>query len=102
MFLIGLTITGSFSIVQTLIVDLNPQAPATAIASVNLVRCLLGAGVMAFIQIMLDAMGQGWCFTFWSVLAFAMTPILLVIQKYGPGWREERRLKMLDNEKTVS
>ena len=95
-FLVGLTITGSFGIVQTLIVDLNPQAPATAVAAVNLVRCLLGAAVMAFIERMLEAMGRGWCFTFWAFLCAVLAPSLFVVEKYGPGWRENRRQRMME------
>jgi len=92
-FLIGLTVTGSFGIVQTLIVDLNPQAPATAVAAVNLVRCLCGAAVMAFIERMLESMGRGWCFTFWALLCAALAPSLAIVEKHGPSWREERRLR---------
>jgi len=94
-FLIGLTVTGSFSIVQTLIVDLNPEAPATAVAAVNLVRCLCGAAVMAFIEQMLNSMGRGWCYTFWALLCAALAPSLAIVERLGPRWREERRLRTL-------
>ncbi|KAK3292070.1 major facilitator superfamily domain-containing protein [Chaetomium fimeti] len=38
LFVVGLCITGSFGILNTLLVDLYPEAPATAIAANNLVR----------------------------------------------------------------
>ncbi|KZL79921.1 major facilitator superfamily transporter [Colletotrichum incanum] len=58
---IGLTITGSFSIMNTLIVDLFPDAPATATAANNLVRCALGAVGTAVIEYMIAGMGRGCC-----------------------------------------
>ncbi|EFW99259.1 major facilitator superfamily transporter [Grosmannia clavigera kw1407] len=94
LFLIGLGITGSFGILNTLVVDLYPQAPATAVAGVNLVRCLCGAGVMAFIETMLVRLGRGWTFTLWALLCLAMSPILWLIYRRGPQWRKERRLRL--------
>ncbi|KAK4097399.1 MFS general substrate transporter, partial [Parathielavia hyrcaniae] len=43
LFVVGLCVTGSFGILNTLLVDLYPEAPATAVAANNLVRCLFGA-----------------------------------------------------------
>ncbi|KAK3339022.1 LOW QUALITY PROTEIN: major facilitator superfamily domain-containing protein [Neurospora tetraspora] len=74
LFVVGLCVTGSFSLVNTLVVDLYPEAPATAVAATNLVRCLCGAGATAFIDAMLQMMGVGWTFTFW--------PLVVVV---GPG-----------------
>jgi multidrug resistance protein len=105
-FTIGFTVTGAFGIIQTLIIDLNPQATATAVASVNLTRCLIGAAVMAFIDPMLTALGRGWCFTSWALLCAATSPVLAAVQRHGPRWREDRRLKELEDnisaEETVS
>ncbi|KAK4644097.1 hypothetical protein QC761_301760 [Podospora bellae-mahoneyi] len=97
-FLIGLCVTGSFSILNTLLVDLYPEAPATAVAAMNLVRCLFGAGGTAVIEYMLRAMGRGWTFTFWGLVLVLFSPILWVLTKWGPGWREERRVRKLKEE----
>ncbi len=99
LFFVGLTIVGAFSIVMTLIMDLYPQAPATAIAAVNLVRCLLGAAVMAFIEAMLQRLGRGWNFTFWALLIVLSSPALLVVLRRGPAWREARRLRLAEASK---
>ncbi|TQN68733.1 Itaconate transport protein [Colletotrichum shisoi] len=51
--IIGLTITGSFSIMNTVIVDLFPDAPATATAANNLVRThdrWHGEGVVVYVS----------------------------------------------------
>lgn len=95
LFLIGLCVTGSFSILSTLIVDLYPDKPATAIAANNLFRCLFGAGGTALVETMLRAMGRGWCYTFLALVVVLFSPILFVSIKWGPKWREERRARKL-------
>jgi multidrug resistance protein len=47
-FFIGLFMTSAFQILNALVVDLYPHAPATATGANNLVRCLLGAIVSRF------------------------------------------------------
>jgi MFS family permease len=96
-FLMGLCLTGTFNCMNVMLVDYYPLSPATATAANNLVRCMMGAGGTAIINIMLDAMGRGWCFTFVAGVVAALSPILWILRKWGPKWREERRL--LDAEK---
>lgn len=92
-FLIGLCITGSFGILNTLIVDLSPEAPATAVAANNFVRCEMGAAATAVIELMIKAMGTGWCFTFFALLPLVFVPILWMETKYGICWRKEKKVK---------
>ncbi|KAI0173284.1 MFS general substrate transporter [Hypoxylon sp. FL1284] len=94
LFFIGYFVTGPFHVINMLIVDLYPEAPATATAANNLCRCLSGAAATAVIQSIIDSWGRGWAFTFIALLFLALSPILLVIQKYGPQWRDERFRKM--------
>ncbi|KAJ5968836.1 hypothetical protein N7501_005084 [Penicillium viridicatum] len=93
LFLMGLTLTGAFNTISTLLVDLYPTQAAKSTAANNFVRCLLGAGATALIDPMLSAMGRGWCFTFIALVMLATTPLLLIVIRKGPDWREERRLK---------
>ncbi|PVH82055.1 MFS general substrate transporter [Cadophora sp. DSE1049] len=93
-FFIGLCINGSFNILSTLIVDLYPQSPSTATAANNLVRCFVGAGGTGIINIMINRMGRGWCFTFIALVCIAASPMLWVEMKWGPTWREERMVRM--------
>lgn len=95
LFVIGLCVTGSFGILNTLLVDLYPEAPATAIAANNLVRCLFGAAGTAVIESMLRALGRGWTYTFWALVLLVFSPILWVLTVKGPSWREERRVRNL-------
>lgn len=93
-FFIGYFVTGPFQILNMLLVDLAPEAPATATAANNLCRCLSGAVATAVIQTIIDSWGRGWAYTFIALLFTVFSPALWVIQKYGPRWREERYQKM--------
>lgn len=92
-FIMGFTLTGAFNCNSVMLVDLYPLSPSTATAANNLVRCLMGAGGTAIIVIMIDSLGRGWCFTLIAAIVAFCTPILFVLEKWGPGWREARRLR---------
>ena len=93
LFIIGMLVPTSFSVLNTLLVDLNADAPATAAAANNLVRCSCGAAATAVIDYMLEGMGRGWCFTFLALLILACLPGLRLLEKRGPRWRAEQALK---------
>ncbi|KAI2619173.1 MFS general substrate transporter [Hypoxylon sp. NC1633] len=93
-FFVGFCVTGPFQVLNLLIVDLYPEAPATATAANNLCRCLSGAVATAVIQYMIASWGRGWAYTSIALLFTVLSPCLWVIQKYGPGWRAERIEKM--------
>lgn len=75
-FIVGFTMTGSFNVLNTLLVDLYPRSPATATAADNLCRCLMGAAGTAVIIPMINGMGLGWCFTFVAAVVFFTSPLL--------------------------
>lgn len=52
----------------------------------------MGAGGSGIINIMIESMGEGWCFTFIGLVCFIAMPMLWVELKWGPVWREERRV----------
>lgn len=93
-FVIGVTLTGSFNVMSTLLVDLYPLRPATATAANNLVRCWMGAAGTAVIIQMIEGMGRGWCFTFIAAVIFFTSPMLWAVMRWGPQWREERRVRL--------
>ena len=97
LFVIGLCLVGSYDVMCVMLVDLYPESPATATAANNLVRCLLGAGGTGVIIQMIDSMGRGWCFTFIAAVLILASPMLWVEVKWGPRWREERRIRV-ENE----
>ena len=100
-FIIGLCLTGSFNVMSTMLVDLYPLSPATATAANNLVRCLMGAAGTAVIIQMIDGMGRGWCFTFIAAVIFFTSPLLWAEVKWGPKWREERRVRVEKHDKEM-
>ncbi|KAL9057248.1 MAG: hypothetical protein Q9162_002452 [Coniocarpon cinnabarinum] len=98
LFVMGYTMTGSFNCCSVMLVDYYPNNPAAATACNNLCRCLLGAGGTAVIIPMIESMGRGPCFTFIAGIIYLTTPILWVLMKWGPKWREER-MQRLDAQK---
>lgn len=110
-FLIAYTQASIFNINQTLIVDLYPEASASASAINNLVRCLLGAGGVAVIQPMVDAIGAGPSFVILAGIT-GLVSLLLILEWYkGEGWRRARKERLAaekqakleaDAEKVVS
>ena len=97
-FVIGLCLVGSYDVMCVMLVDLYPESPATATAANNLVRCLLGAGGTGVIIQMIKSMGRGWCFTFIAAVLILASPMLWVEVKWGPRWREERRIRVENQE----
>ena len=93
LFFAGFSISGFFKTITILIIDIVPRRAATAAASFNLVRCLLGAGATAVVNPMIKTMGAGWAFTFWGLLWVACCPIMLLVMKSGPQWRKEKNGK---------
>lgn len=94
LFIIGFSMTCTFNVVTVMLVDLYPASAATATAASNLIRCLMGAAGTAVIIQMIDGMGRGWCFTFIAAVCFLTSPLLWVAVKWGPKWREERRVRV--------
>jgi MFS family permease len=96
----GFAFTSAFNVLSVLLVDLYPTSPATATAANNLVRCLMGAGSTGVIVRVVDAMGPGWCFTLHAAVVVALSPTLAMLRRWGPGWRERRRMKGEEQART--
>lgn len=92
-FFIGLFTTGSYQVVNTLMVDNFPERAATAMAANNLFRCLMGAGATAAVGPMLNAWGAGWTYTFFALLWLVFSPACFLLIKKGPQWRGERKAR---------
>lgn len=94
LFIIGVLVPPSYSVLNTLLVDLNPEAPATAAAANNLLRCSLGALGTAVVGYMIQAMGRGWIFTLLALIMALGLIALRVLELQGPRWRAERAEKL--------
>nr|QTE76010.1 ScyR10 [Scytalidium album] len=94
LFLSTFFISCSFQGLSTLIVDLNRENPSSATAAMNMARCLLGAAGTAVVVPMLNAIGMGWVGVFVAGMWVILSPIVLFVIRWGPGWREEKRQKL--------
>ncbi|MCJ1383420.1 hypothetical protein MMC17_006534 [Xylographa soralifera] len=97
-FFMGFMISPVFNMCGTLLVDLYPRSPATAQASNNIVRCFMSAGGLALLQILIDRLGVGWCFTLFAGLCSLTIPMVLAEKKWGMQWRAARESKLKARE----
>ncbi|KAG8425868.1 hypothetical protein J3459_008659 [Metarhizium acridum] len=97
-FVMALSLTACYNSMNLLLVDLYPNSPSTASAANNLTRCLMAAGGSAVIEPMIRAMGTGWAYTFVGLVMIVLSPMLLAVTRYGPKWREERRVRFAEKD----
>jgi MFS family permease len=90
LFCLGFSITAAFNVSNAFLIDLYRESPATATAAVNLTRCLVSAAGVALIVPLINAVGRGWAFSIIGFLEILLTPLLYVLVRYGPKWREEK------------
>ncbi|KAH8904734.1 major facilitator superfamily transporter [Coniochaeta sp. PMI_546] len=90
LFIAGFSIQTCFNVNNTLVIDINQEAPATAQASFNMVRCLLSAVFISVIQEMIDAIGFGPTFTILSSLCLVSAGFYFAELRYGRKWRLAR------------
>ncbi|KAN0110659.1 chloramphenicol resistance protein [Hyaloscypha variabilis] len=95
-FLCGITVTGTFNVLRTLTIDLHPHNPATASATINIIRGTFAAVGVSIIQILLDHIGVGWTFTLLAGLCGTASPLLWVELRRGMEWRQIRDKKTKD------
>lgn len=88
--------SGSFTGLSTLVVDLNRESSGTATASMNLVRCWMGAGAVAFVSPLLNAIGLGWTSVLVAGVWILISPVAFFVIKHGPRWREQARLEAIE------
>jgi MFS family permease len=93
LFFLAFSISGVFSSLSTLMVDLYPEAPGTATAANNLVRCWIGAAAVAGVGPLLNHIGTGWFGVLVAGVWVGFSPLLWVVHMWGAGWREDRRVR---------
>lgn len=83
-FLLGATTTLISNLCGTLLVDLHPSRPATAQASLNMIRCSMSAAGLAALQPLIDKVGVGWCYSVFAlVLGMRCLPLCWVNLEVG-------------------
>ncbi|KAJ5096681.1 major facilitator superfamily transporter [Penicillium angulare] len=93
LFFMGLSVSAAFQPLSALVIDINTKSSAAASAANNLVRCLLGAGGVAIVNPLFDALGRGWTATLialvWGLMSFCWWAVI----KWGPRWRTNKKNK---------
>lgn len=93
LFVLTYSAASAFTVLSIFVVDLYPEGPGTASAANNLVRCWVGAGATDAIIPMINAVGRGWSATLVGLIFLGFSPILLAVMKWGPAWREAKRIR---------
>jgi hypothetical protein len=60
----------------------------------NLIRCILGAGGVSAVELMLEKTGSGTTFTVLSSITFVASGLVWVELRYGTAWRKKRELRL--------
>lgn len=100
LYFMGLTTSGSFNTLNTLVVDVNHRSAATAVAASNLCRCFMGAGTTAFVGPLIDAIGIGWTGTIVAALWGLFSPMLWLVFLRGHSWRQDQAAQEQQRENT--
>jgi len=90
-FIIGATIVSALNAITSLLVDLVPKQGSSITACNNVVRCLMGAGMVTIINPIINAMGNGWAYVLLGGFCVLVSPLIWVEVRWGPMWRERRR-----------
>ncbi|KAI8145766.1 major facilitator superfamily domain-containing protein [Fennellomyces sp. T-0311] len=92
-FIVGFSVTGLYTAVQTLLIDLFPDNGATITAANNFIRCFIGAAATAAIQPGIDGVNVGWMFTILGLILAVTNVSVPILIKFGPIWRKKRMNK---------
>ncbi|KAF8852837.1 MFS general substrate transporter [Acephala macrosclerotiorum] len=91
LFIMGLCTSAAFQPLVALVIDINPKTAAASSAAFNLVRCLLGAGGVALVNLMLDSLGRGWASTLIAFIWVGMSVCWWAVIIFGPRWRKVKK-----------
>jgi MFS family permease len=92
-FLVAFTATAVFNINSVLMVDYFPDGPASATATNNLFRCLLGAAGVSAIEPLIGAVRTRNAFLILAGVMVVFSPLVWIQWKWGETWRREREQK---------
>ncbi|KAH0837732.1 hypothetical protein AYO21_09361 [Fonsecaea monophora] len=89
-FVLGWAAISLQSVISTYLVDIHHTQSASATASLNLVRCLLGAGGTAVVGPLINSIHVGWTFTLLTGIMLVLGGLALVQIMFGDAWRQRR------------
>lgn len=97
-FITGWTAVGMQGLITTYLVDIFPSKSAAATASMNLARCLCGAGGVSFVMPLVNKIGVGWAFTVCAGVQVVALVLPGVQYKFAARWRVEAEKRMRGEE----
>ncbi|KMQ46029.1 hypothetical protein A7C99_0450 [Trichophyton rubrum] len=100
-FMIAFTSTAIFNINSTMLVDCFPNGSASATATNNLVRCLVGAAGVSVIQPLIAAVRVRNAFLILTGVVVLFLPLVWVQWQYCGKWRQERVRRESEKSRTV-
>ncbi|RDW77966.1 MFS general substrate transporter-23 [Coleophoma crateriformis] len=95
-FVLGWSTTSLQSIVTTFMVDVFPDRSASAVAALNLARCLMCAGGISGILPLVNAIGVGWAYTLITAVLFLASGLMVIQTRFGARWRRRREEGKID------
>ncbi|KAL4889906.1 MFS general substrate transporter [Aspergillus ambiguus] len=93
LFLFGNTGTGISNSIKMLVIDIHTTRPATATASMNSMKNLVGAGFVAAAMPLIEVIGIGWVGTICAFMWLLVTPPLWILYFKGHEWRKRRGIQ---------
>ncbi|EGD99706.1 hypothetical protein TESG_07047 [Trichophyton tonsurans CBS 112818] len=100
-FMIAFTSTAIFNINSTMLVDCFPNGSASATATNNLARCLMGAAGVSVIQPLIGAVRVRNAFLILTGVVVLFLPLVWVQWQYCGKWRQERVRRESEKSRTV-
>jgi hypothetical protein len=74
---------------NTLLVDINHRNPAAAQASSNILRCILAAIAISYLQDLISTVELGWAFTILGA-SCCLSAVCYILQYcFGMVWRQD-------------
>lgn len=98
-FVTGWSVTALMNAHQSICLDLTPGQGASVTAANNMFRCLLGAAIVAAVDALRRALGNGWLFVLLSgACALVVLPLILFVRLRGPKLRAKRARRKEEEE----
>ncbi|KAI4596927.1 hypothetical protein KJ359_004837 [Pestalotiopsis sp. 9143b] len=88
--ILGWTGMAILNTTMTLMIDILQTRSSGATACTNLVRCSLGAIVVATTDRMITDLGYIWTYVMLAAICACMLPVMYIQMKIGPRWRLQR------------
>ena len=88
-FFFGLSSMVIFGVSTTMLTEFMPKRSSSGVAVNNFIRNIFSCVGAIVASPLIDAIGNGWLFTGFGVIAWCSGSVVWVMRRYGPRWREQ-------------